>query len=395
MTRRSGQNGTVAKRTLLDGTVVWRGRWLEDVAGQYARVKRSKVLGPASGKDALTKSRAERTLREMLDKKGINSLSYIIPSSNPSACRTFAEASIQWEKGALELVKPSTRRTMKSQLRVHLRPALGKVTIDKLTPEVMQAYIIEWHKAGCKRNTIKNLVNTVSLVRGQPFGKGTLKFPSQMEAEKEASFFTAVQMSAIVSHSRAVEKNSIYWTFFATAAGTGMRSGELRGLRVGDVDLVNAIIHVRRSVWEGKEQSPKSKNGYRKIGIDRSLVQILKEHLGDRTLGYVFMSHNATPLCANNLVERHLWPVLESLKIPRCGLHAFRHGRVSFLVENEVPVNIIKHWIGHGSQKMIDHYTHSRPAYHQKVLATLPPIIENPSTYVDPSLTLDRKARAA
>jgi hypothetical protein len=31
------------------------------------------------------------------------------------------------------------------------------------------------------------------------------------------------------------------------------------------------------------------------------------------------------PLCANNVVQRHLWPVLDKLKIPRCGLKAFRH----------------------------------------------------------------------
>ena len=73
---------------------------------------------------------------------------------------------------------------------------------------------------------------------------------------------------------------------------------------------------------------------------------------------------------------RRRWPNLDKLKIPRCGLHAFRHGRVSFLIENNVPVSVIKEWIGHGSNRMIEHYTHSRPEFHQKVLATLPPIVD-------------------
>lgn len=70
--------------------------------------------------------------------------------------------------------------------------------------------------------------------------------------------------------------------FFATAAGTGMRFGELAGLRVEDVDLHGAIISVRRSAWEGKEQTPKTRNAVRKIGIDADLVKILREHLGPR-----------------------------------------------------------------------------------------------------------------
>jgi hypothetical protein len=68
---------------------------------------------------------------------------------------------------------------------------------------------------------------------------------------------------------------------------------------------------------------------------------------------------------------------------------------VSFLVENNVPTSVIKQWIGHGSQRMIDLYTHSRPAFHQEALAKLPPMIVN----ILPTLTqltqVDKKARAA
>jgi len=307
----------------------------------------------------MTKPEAKRKLREILERKGINSVSYAIPSR--TAVCTFTQASEKWEKGALELLKPSTRRTMKSQLRTHLRPGLRNTPMDGITPELVNDMVIEWHRKGLKRNMIKNLVTTLSLIRGKAFGRGAIKYPKQLEAEIEAPFFTPATMSSIVAETR----NAKFRTFFATAAGTGTRSGELRGLRIADVDLVNAIIHVRRSVWEGDEQSPKSKNVYHKIGIDPSLVQILKEYICQRKTGYVFETRNGTPLSAGNVVERELWPILDKLKIPRCGLHAFRHGRVSFLVENNVPVSVIKEWIGHGSERMIDHYTHSRLEFHQ------------------------------
>jgi integrase len=163
-----------------------------------------------------------------------------------------------------------------------------------------------------------------------------------------------------------------YKALFATAAGTGMRAGELFGLEVQDVDLNAGIIHVRRSVWEGSKQSPKTKNAYRKVGIDANLVKLLAGHIGDRKQGYLFPTSNGTPLCLGNVVERQLWPILDELKIPRSGMHSFRHGRVSFLVEHDVPIVTIKAWIGRGSEKMIERYTHSRPEFHQSVLAKLP-----------------------
>src|SRR5260370_40786194 len=82
------------------------------------------------------------------------------------------------------------------------------------------------------------------------------------------------------------------------------------------------------------------------------------------------------------LWNANLWRIRDKLKSPRCGLHASRHGRVSFLVENNVPVSVIKSWIGHGSEKMIELYTHSRPEFHQLVLAKLPAIVD-PLTHFD------------
>jgi len=95
MTRRSGQNGTVEK-VIRKGAWVWRGRWLEDVPGLEGRAKRSEILGPASGEHGMTQPQAKRKLRELLDRKGINVVSYTVPIGDHDAGRTFAEVSIDW-----------------------------------------------------------------------------------------------------------------------------------------------------------------------------------------------------------------------------------------------------------------------------------------------------------
>jgi integrase len=76
-----------------------------------------------------------------------------------------------------------------------------------------------------------------------------------------------------------------------------------------------------------------------------------------------------------NQIAALLHPLLESLGIPQGGMHGFRHGRVSFLVENNTPVEVIKVWIGHGSERMVRRYTHLRPMYRSRVLAAIPSLI--------------------
>jgi Phage integrase family len=273
MSTRPGQNGTVIRH----GNT-WRGRWLEDVAGQSKRIRRSILLGSC---DSMTKPQARRKLREFLEKQGINDVNYLIPSETPAL--VFAQAADKWMAGRMTLLKPSTRRTMKSQIRKHLRPRLLNVGVDRINSDLVKDLVVEWNKQGLSRNTIKNLVVTLGLILGKTFGD--VKLPKRVNAEEEARWFTQEQSQQIVSLSE-----GMYKVLFAVAAGTGMREGELFGLQVEDVDLANSLIHVRRSVWEGRQQSPKSRNAYRQVGIDAELVQMLRGYIGERATGYLFRS---------------------------------------------------------------------------------------------------------
>ena len=141
---------------------------------------------------------------------------------------------------------------------------------------------------------------------------------------------------------------------------------------------------MRRAVWEGQRQSAKTRNATRAIDVQPSLIAMLRQYLGGRTDRLVFHSRNGKPLRNNNVLRRQLHPLLESLGIPQGGMHAFRHGRVSFLVENDTPVEVIKAWIGHGSERMVRRYTHLRPMYRSRVLASIPCLIGTKIDVFDP-----------
>lgn len=108
-------------------------------------------------------------------------------------------------------------------------------------------------------------------------------------------------------------------TLFAVAAETGMRSGELYGLRVEDVDFKRLLIFVRRSVWDGKEQSTKSEKADRVIDIQQQLADTILRHLRGRTDSWVFQSRAETPLCHSHVIQRVLHPLLKKQAFPGRG----------------------------------------------------------------------------
>jgi integrase len=101
-------------------------------------------------------------------------------------------------------------------------------------------------------------------------------------------------------------------------------------------------------------------------------MEMLKAHLNGRTEGLVFQTRRKTPLVNSTVLNKHLHPLLRTLGLERGGMHGFRHHRVSTLVMAGTAIEVIKKWIGHGSEEMIRRYTHLRPDFMQDELARVP-----------------------
>jgi integrase len=187
-----------------------------------------------------------------------------------------------------------------------------------------------------------------------------------------------------------------YRALFALAAGSGARAGELFALRVeSDVDLGEGTITVRRSFFEGQENTSKSDTGdedrSRTVPIDTTVAAELKKHLNGRRLGYLFQTRNGTPLRLSNVLEDELYPILRRLRLmqPGVGMHAFRRGRISHLVYSGVSRQVIRDWCGHSSDKMIDHYTKKLRQHHAPEMAKVKPLLDSKW----PRIGLNREGR--
>jgi len=332
----------------------WKGRFTEYVGSE--RIYRSVVLGPV---DTMSKPEAKRKLLELIRAKGISSEVRTV-----SPVQTFKQKATFWEDNIACHFKPATRRTMLNHLKKHINPVFGSLPLDLITETSVQEFITKLHKGGLAPKSTLNIVGVIKLVVGQRVWRDwTLKMPAN--PHQEQPYFTQEQMTNII------KKTPVkYQALFSLLAGTGMRIGEACGLHVSDIDLVKNIITIRRSVWGGKEQEPKTSNAHRRVTIDQTLSEVLKTHINAKSTGYLFPNRKKGPLCANNVAKRVLKPVLEELKIEG-SFHSFRHGRVSILQQKGVPSDLVREWIGHSSLRMTSKYTHFSDDFRKEIVEGL------------------------
>lgn len=101
-----------------------------------------------------------------------------------------------------------------------------------------------------------------------------------------------------------------------------MRAGELYGLEVTDIDWSRNQIHVRRSVYGGQMQTPKTQNVYRVIDVKPWLLGLVEKQIGERKIGLLFRNRRGNAIRHTTFLRRHLHPLLHKLGLPKCGMHA-------------------------------------------------------------------------
>ena len=349
MARRRYQRGYLYLRGRR--TSVWVGRWREDVMrsdGSVQRIRRSLVIGTRA--DFPTRRLAERQFETLLAR--INA-----PSYRPGRIASLAEFADRWRREVLIHHKPSSIKAANSHLRCHILPLLGKTKLEELGLEVQQGFITRLAEAVARKTAI-NVMGTLSVMLStaknwgyicEPVEFGKLTMPMQ-EVKEDARFFTAEEAKQIISTAE-----EPFRTMFAIAAMTGVRAGELLALQIDDLDFERKLIHIRRSVWRGRIQTVKSKASRASVAMPDVLSLILKVYLKswrENPMKLLFINRRGRPYNATKVVQKALWPVLDKLKIERCGLHAFRHTHSSLLLETGASPTVAQAQLRHSDPRI-------------------------------------------
>lgn len=362
MARRRFQKGQIifsASRQL------WLARFREDVIspdGNIVRTRPQVVLG--TKKELPTKRLAARKLDEILAR--INHRAY-----QPTRMATVAEFAKRWREDVLAKRKPSTVRSANSHLDHHIIPQLGKLRLDQLGPENQQIFVNQL--VGASRKTVLNILSTLSSMlataKAWQYAAQEVEVKKLVLPERDthvAAHFTRSQVESIFSLAQ-----DPWRSFFILLTMTGMRAGEALGLKWEDIDFERHCIHIRRSAWQGQLQSTKTKGSAAPITLPTALSTVLKsyrEGWKPNPEGFLFVTRNNRPPSSNKVVEYQLWPILDALGIPRCGLHAFRHSVASFIVDAGYSVEVAQQQLRHSNARTTLGYTHLRGGVTEKAM---------------------------
>ena len=204
---------------------------------------------------------------------------------------------------------------------------------------------------------------------------------------------TLTEAHAFLTESRRFLNGEVY----ELALRTGMRRGEILGLRWTDIDFATNTLTNRRTiqriVGEGLVEMPtKTKSSDRRIPLSPPCIKVLKEHerfqqaQRDRAgkswveTSHVFTSSIGTPLDPQH-VSMNIGRLCERAGIRRIRFHDLRHSCATLLIESGVPLITVKELLGHSNIMITANtYTHTRLPHQADALRLLDNQLDQPES---------------
>ena len=369
--KKGNQEGTVYKRK--DGR--YEAALTYRVNGKFKR-RRSYHRTRAEADRALSRMKAERDGGIVLDGRNATLKEYL---------RTWLKDSIE------PSVDPKTYEGYEVACRVHIVPALGHIRLRNLKPSEIQAFYSAKSREGFSLRTRQNIHGTLKRALKQAVKWGEIvSTPAELvdppkgldaddeESSEEIRALTNQEALRLFEAARGTRWENLY----VVAVRTGLRQGELLGLKWADLnlDVSPAVLTLRRSLAEksggGFYFTPtKRKRGRRKLALLTEAVEALrrqkvrqaeeKKAMGERWQenGLVFPSSIGTPMNRHNLFLRYFKPLLKKAGLPDITFHDLRHSFATIMLfEWGVTPRTVQEMMGHSSIKItMDIYSHVMP----------------------------------
>jgi len=260
-----------------------RGRetWYAKVRVNGRQVKR--VLGPkrpVGTREGLTKTQAEARLSALI-------LELETGPPQPVQRHSVAEVGRAYLAHLTTVGRRrSTLMEYESFLRVHLAPFFGQVAIDKIEREQVEAFAAAKLEEGKAPKSVSNYLGLLhslfEFARKRGWASANpckeVEQPRKAEADPDVRFLDDVELEELLRSVPTGGLGAVDRLIYLTAAMTGLRQGELLGLRWRDVDWPAGRIRVRRSFVRGEFGQPKSKRSSRSVPMIDRLATELELH---------------------------------------------------------------------------------------------------------------------
>lgn len=299
--------------------------------------------------------------------------------------RTFARS---WLESRVQLVqagrqKPSVVTRYASDLDLHVLPAIGDMFVSAIAPPDVESFLAAARRKDGKplaANSLRNIIRLLRLLAkaaiaaglaDRDFTLGITAPTPEGYTDENPNLHTPDQLAALLG---AVPQR--WLSMVVLDAYTGLRWGELSGLRWEDLDLERGLIKVRQSNWRGIMVAPKTKGSKRPVPLPQRFLELEAERLFGKAkpTGLIFTVQQGQRLTRRGKgqgeakagsayrgspLSKVLTRACADAGVPRITPHGLR--RTFNDIGRQVADRLImKAMVGHTTDAMNEHYTHVR-----------------------------------
>jgi integrase len=312
-----------------------------------------------------TKGDAERKLTEVLGEadKGL----WVSPSKVP--LEVFLGGWLEARKSQL---RPTTLGNYERDVRLHIVPFLGATKLARLTPEQINRLYGHLLDSGLSPRAVQHVHVVLGraledAVRWGKLARNPARFADAPKPQRrDMQTWTAGELSQFLGWCRDNKSNYVcasHFVAYLLSATTGMRRGEVLGLRWKDLDLNGARVTISRSLIGNRGRHyfspPKTRAGLRTISLDAETLTTLKEHrLATMSQELVFSEDDGRPLNPNAF-SASFQDAIKLAGLPRIRFHDLRHTFATLALQAGVNPRTVQERLGHSNVAItLGIYTH-------------------------------------
>ncbi len=341
-----------------------------------------------------TRRDATRALTEILGR--LQDGGYVEPHKE-----TVAQFMGRWLDSIRATIRPTTWEAYRTLAEVHIIPRLGAVPLQRLTASQLNALYGDLLEAG-RRNgkgglsprTVAYVHATIRKALGDavrwqlvPRNVAEQATPPRQRS-REMRTWSASELRAFLSH---VEGDRLHGAY-VLAGTTGLRRGELLGLRWRDLGLEAGRLSVIQSLvvvgYTVTVSTPKTAKGRRSVALDPATIaalrayraRVLEERLAvglgtPRDDEFVFTEVDGSPIHPGQFSDR-FDRLVKSAGLPRIRLHDLRHTHATLALQAGVHPKVVSERLGHATVSItLDTYSHAIPAMEEEAAAKVAALV--------------------
>lgn len=323
----------------------------------------------------------------------------------------------RWLPGRRLVLAASTYNGYRHNVEGHIVPVLGRIGLRRLRPHHLEAFYDGLlhprdGRAALAPKTVYEIHLVIRGALGDAVRRGLISRNVALvaHAPRLRSIPRVEQPSWTAEELRAFLRASAGHRFFAAfwvAAFTGMRRGELLGLRWEDLDERAATISINRGLiavdYELHETRGKTRNARRRIDLDATTVMILtawrdwqqaeQRAAGIETAGWMFTVGKGEPIHPH-AISQTFERIARRAGVPVIRLHGLRHTHGTLLIAAGVPVKVVSERLGHATPSFtIDTYQHVLPGMQADAARVFEQLVESGASHADQRPEKSEKTR--